>query len=898
MGEELGLSPEDYRRAFSQAGGSDEPAPSPVPGPERPNPERSAHGPVWRLSSQAFSGFYEGLAEMLDVPGDLVQAGLKAAGVEFDEDSFFMSEGGIKKFLSTVGLIGPDAEGVIENLVRRTGKEVGAVLPLMTGIGTAARLGVVGKNALTRSVFGRARQAPGAFAAEEVAGAASAGFLAQGAHEAVAPLTDDTDLEGLAENTGLAVGGFLPSGLVGAGKFIARGGPAKVVNAAIHGVDDAELRGLATQRAANEVQGRVADPRVTDARMARGARVDDAVPGMRSTSAQQSLEPGLADLEISMGGTSPVVNENLRVQRQANNQSLMTYMERTAPTGDATRPGRVLVERAARLRTSLENRIHAGLSAIDGQIGKTMTPAQASIAQKEYLAVAAKEARDQARVLYDVVDPSGTAKFSTARIHEAAESIATPPRMEAPADSLGDLTDAIKELPADAPFNELRSLRSRLNQEIRTERAVPAPNRNRIRKLGVLRDAVEDTLNAPSSLSNLDPEVAERLRAANAAYREYAEVFKAPNVAKVLREGPRAVPDSAVLDYFINARRGSREAASELSTAIGGNVEARQAVSDYAVRQAHKFAFNPRTGQLDSRKLNKWVQNNSEALREFPEARAEVANLGRLQRRVDVLGLAGERSNAIFQRRAAALFMDDDPHGAVNAVLGSPHQTRDAARLWRMTKGDADAQQGLRRALWDEFVLRSAGGEIDGVGTPFRDPTSMRRFINQNEDVFRAWGYTDADIDNLRLTADAAERISLTRAPARVNPGEPGSALKVLTLPAILSRLYGIQRGVVGPQFVATEIGARFMNAVVDKMTERQVQAILEDAITNPRLMRDLMAMDTGGRKAVVAFRRVHAHFVSSGILQTHQRGVITTPRLEFPDQGAAAESGLEVGAP
>ena len=88
------------------------------------------------------------------------------------------------------------------------------------------------------------------------------------------------------------------------------------------------------------------------------------------------------------------------------------------------------------------------------------------------------------------------------------------------------------------------------------------------------------------------------------------------------------------------------------------------------------------------------------------------------------------------------------------------------------------------------------------------------------------------------------------------------------------------------------------MNAVVDKMTERQVQAILEDAITNPRLMRDLMAMDTGGRKAVVAFRRVHAHFVSSGILQTHQRGVITTPRLEFPDQGAAAESGLEVGAP
>ena len=875
------------RNLFAEEERRDDP-PAPTPDVASQSAEPEERGIAVRMSSQSASGLYEGMAELLGVPVDLVAAGLSAAGVDFgDESEIFLSSAHIKTFLGSVGLIGPDAEGMAENAVRRVSTEIGAaIVPIGTIAGLASKgvrvapravnldRGFIGRRAenvrnypadLARGILERPTQKPRTFVAEELAGAAGAGGGAVAARQLVEPLTSDPNLEQTAEFGGAIAGGLAPTTLLSATTGGLRAG-GRALKALAVGTSEDEVATLARDRAADMIRERLPDINRSRSRIDRGEELSRELPGFRPTSAQSVNEPGLVGLEARIARGSPELADRIDQARIGNNQALTDYMSAAAPQGNPAHVRSALADRAEAVNAHLQQRIAAVQEKIQDAVARANSPEEASRIAGTHLREAAKEFNIQSRVLYDAVDPEGVVRFATQEIKAAGRVAASGPRTEDPTDIPAGIVAAIEELRGTESFTELRSLRRRVNHAIREEEAATAPNRNRLRKLNGIRDATQSTLDSLAQNEQF-ADAAARYARANTFFAQGSPIFRRGNVGRVLRRGPSSPPETATLDYFINAKRGSRETAQQFADAVGGRAEAVEAVRDYTLNRLFQQATDI-NGRVDPRKLARFVERHAEALRPFPEVRADLQNMTRLQQRVDTLAGRQQRVAGVMQRKTASLFLGDDPQGAVRSVINSPRAKAEAQHMWRLVKNNPDAQQGLRRSLWDEFTFRSESPEIDALGSPFANPRSMRSFVNRHETVFRQWGYSEKDMANLRQMTEAADMASRTRPPSTVEPREVKSAASVFSLNQLLSRFYGVARGVVSARFVSSELGARFFDRIISNLTEAQVAQVLEDALASPRFLQDLLDTSRSGASGMAAARRARVHLISTGILQ------------------------------
>lgn len=180
---------------------------------------------------------------------------------------------------------------------------------------------------------------------------------------------------------------------------------------------------------------------------------------------------------------------------------------------------------------------------------------------------------------------------------------------------------------------------------------------------------------------------------------------------------------------------------------------------------------------------------------------------------------------------------------------------------------------GLRRLLWDEFSRRISDADIP-LESEFLAPRAMREFIEQHEGVFRAFGYSEKDMRRLQEVTDAAALIRRTR-PASAQAVPPGRSepkfLGVFGVNQLLSRLYGIQRGVVSGHFVAGETAARFFSKTLNDLSEAQTQATLREALVDPAFAQTLLTEVTRENAPQLA-RRIRAHLISTGIITAQEQ--------------------------
>lgn len=707
-----------------------------------------------------FVGFNRGLANTIGAPVDLVNFGLRKAGLPVSDTPFGGSES-IKRGLGLVGANPDDLKpaSTTEKLLQGAGEGLaGAVVP-EAALAGAARSGLAAAAPRTvealQSAFGAGNST--AASATNAAIGAAGGLTGTGAEE-LAP----EKFKPLANMAGNLVGGgaaALGAAGVQAG---ARAAGKAVEGMALTAKTQEKLAGKAIRESAQD-PGAVSEAILDNPR--------EIVPGSKPTTFQLTGDMGLGALERDVATASP---EKFTQRRAEQNEARVGELTSLQPTGapedvsaflrqrlgeiDAQTQGAVdsATQSAQRSAASLggnESPELYGSRILDavqpqtealqtaardaaGRIGGEGTPEGYGAAMRGATQEAREAAKAHERRLWNAIDPDGTLAMEAGPIQRAAIGIRDG--LERTAKPLEGEENAIVQTAAHldpvSSLNEVVALRKRINaaaqQELRGAGQTPTYAR-----LTQLRGAVEDAIS----------------RAVEGRAAEHNEAVAAGTMAPEQTVGASLQREA---DAYVAAQREARRGAT--ARAAGDGSAGSPGVSDAPRSQGQgrgQSAVPPRDqGVSGDVPL---APNLDESARERMRA-----------------------ANAATAARARTF--DEGPVGATLRTLGQRgnYRVMDAnvgSQFFAPGPGGAQRVQAFRNAVGDNVAATDA---LHNFAASSLRRTAMREDGTLDPNRFAAWSRQHADA--LRAVPELAGRFQTaadaSRALADFRPFRPDLA--------------------------------------------------------------------------------------------------------------------------
>lgn len=757
--------------------------------------------------------------------------------------------------------------------------------------------------------FGR----PG-LAAGELVAAGGAGLGAQTARE----LAPDSQI---AELVGALVGGATSPAAVSRVKGVAdnvadraKGAPASPKPSVRRDVGRELSEASANPEAlAGDVTGTVAE-------------IEEVVPSFQPTTGQVTQDPGLQALEQNRP------SRELAQRHSGQNQAATSALGGEAPEAKDDAATRAALERRrARALERQRQRAEAREQARDAQ-RQALEPSQSRQETGETIRAEIsdelKDARMEERRLWEAIDPESSVTVQTSEIKARTRDILDDtPSTEAPEDTpallreiAGEATEQVVDtglvdesgasitrtevdegaglLKDQAELDEILALRSRVQDEIRAEKAAVAPSRNKIRKLTEVSEAINDSL-AEVGTAISDPDAAARFQEATAFSRELNDRFTRGTTGRVLakdKPGAERVPDSGVAAKFFRSGDGSPEAIEDFTRAVGNRPNAVKALREFALSEAMEAL-----GDGNAQALGRWRKKHAEALEAFPDLDRDFGSLEaaeqavrREQRRLALLEKATSdpRSSVI-----AKYLSPEDARDSIKGILEGKRPVQQTRKLLASLKGDKDAIEGARRAAWDlmtEGAPRRPGSGVktsqtDLAGGAMLDGDRFKNFLESNKGALEVL-YRDqpSQLDRIRRLANVVRlgQKSGARTTGRAGDGGVGFAnIPGLTFAGFLSRSYSVKRGVVSPTFVVLETLGRIARGRFARVSSEQFETLLDRALLDPELAKTLVMEYNAGNAKVIKRR-----LIQSGVLDFLAREDKALGSEEGEDEGGGAE--------
>jgi hypothetical protein len=402
-------------------------------------------------------------------------------------------------------------------------------------------------------------------------------------------------------------------------------------------------------------------------------------------------------------------------------------------------------------------------------------------------------------------------------------------------------------------FKDLRGLRSEIAAEIRKEKGYPSPNEKKIMRLGELGQSVQRTLDQLGNKEGdmvtkpgFSPELRGKYEGAVKAYREDYVPYKQGATRDVLRAGATgeepATPYSAIAGKFFKSGRGAKESAQEFIKNVGSREDAAEALKDYAYRDLADFATDPNTGKLNSTKFSSWFKSRQEALSEFPELKRDLFNIKTAQKKVDELSKVSG-------------YFDGDPEKTMQRVLTSKNPRGEMDKVRRLVQDDPEALNGLKQGFWTDAMEKAKTRRLDIGGEQMLNPAAIRDHMKKYSSIYDRL-YEPQEKANLEKVQKAYETIMRSD---KTPLGTGSDTAENMNIAASLAAWAGtkIIPGAGTSLFLMGSI-----RKAVNGIGKGSRKALLEQALINPEIAKDLITMSKSGPSKAV-MKRLNAHLVN-----------------------------------
>lgn len=341
-----------------------------------------------------------------------------------------------------------------------------------------------------------------------------------------------------------------------------------------------------------------------------------------------------------------------------------------------------------------------------------------------------------------------------------------------------------------ATFKDLTKLQGRLKEIIRDPQE-SGETRYRMREvLKVIDDTMDQAVDrvvidgkrplTEAMDSALTPDDVAAYGLARAATRERKETFGEGAVGKVLETGNRQGTFGTTESNVVGTLLTRPESIRDFIKAAGGDKTALDIAQDALAFDMRRKATVD--GVISPEKLQTWVQNNTEAMKQFPELQAKFSNARTASETLDAAIAKQTEVMHSDQMKAAQRFIGDrDPHATLSEMMQRPDELR---TLVDQIKQDPEAYAGLKR-LAVELLLRrgkviAEEGALEGAkeagtsGKPQLALNAMQTFWYNNR---RGFGQIldKSEMENIGSVMGQIQKAARTEGGVRI-PGQSNSA--------------------------------------------------------------------------------------------------------------------------
>lgn len=796
----------------------------------------------------------KGIANVLGAPVDIVTSGLNAVGMDIQNPM-----GGSQSLASAMQAINADVsnrppETLAEKGFQGAGEAAGMLLPIgaasnamRTGSGVAA--------GVAQTVNQPFVSAPVRSTAAEImsgAGASVAGELAdRSAGGDAGPI-----LRTAAEVAGGAATALAPAAAARTAAEVIKRTP--VAGTAIRAVKSslAPFTDAGAQiRAEQRVQSLVSDPQAAAAAMS-GENPANLTP------AQMSNDPGLLALERTASDEDPVLRDDLSARRQQSEQDINLSFRAPANGQSTANAVEFLSKRRDAFRKRIQGYADRARARADRRI-EDLDPVRRetdnSIIVREEIDRAYNQAAEQEAHLWGKVPQN--VRVQTVSSRERLAEIDADTGQAAK----GDIPEQARVFLGEsgvfgdeATVRDLHSLYSQMRQRAREASSGPAPNENRARIANEIADAILVDLGATTDLPT---PVGMTINEARAFSRQMNEIFNQGNVGIVRgreRTGGNRVEPEATLSRTVG-RGGANGAVAvdQIRRAAGqGADEAtkdflRGRLTDQAIRQGD---YNPQAAE-------NFVARNRETLQRFPDLQGQIGAANKAtntatarQARVDEIAkvLNNPRENAVD-----ALIRATPGKEIAAAIFNTTNPQRAAASLARQARKDETgrALDGLKGGFLDHLMNRANRG-FDGDGNPVASGNQL--FGDLRDPQVRgvaAQIFSGPEVQRMETLARALQGVEGARTAKTLGAviDDPPNNLVSLVMRTIAAR-QGAKagQGTSGASLLTANFASKNMQRILDNLTNDRAYQLIQDAITDPEMMRALLTRNTSPNGAQI----------------------------------------------
>ena len=821
-------------------------------------PKKKEMAPSYLRAAQ---GYNVGLAKMAGAPVDLMNFALSFVGLDSEEPV-----GGSKNIQKGMSKLGwtpePGQEGETLGKVGRIAEEVGASTIPVAATATAVRLGAKG-GPILKSVFDFFRERPIMSVAAEATSSVGAGVGAVIANE-IAP--DSM----YAEMTGQLLGGIVSSPTL-----IAEFSP-NVISTLRR-----SARVLATREGAKDTAAQIVQKsaRNKEEAIRQLESATETSQGSVITSGKQSSDAGLMALEKSAMKKSEELKDGVAEALTSTNKAVTEELESVKGSGNIDALRATVEDKVAYLKNLMSIRVTQALKSASEKLSKLSpnTPRESAneIVRRE-IEDAYDAARLQERELWEAVPKESKATIDNTKSAYDRILKSRDPVVDDPEDLpkwLNSLLTGDKALKGEQKLGRIHKIRSRILDEIRSERGKDVPNRNKMRILGQLADA---------ALEDMATGASDEIALARAFSRDFNERFTQGTVGDYLgfnKTGEASIPSELTLERAGRPGPAGAVAVDDINRATGvqisqtdtGFENVQQSTSDFI---ADKFLRKFPNGEVNVDSGKRFLLENREVLARYPSLRAEIEDAITSKEKADLFiqkqkGLEKRLTNR--NKTAAAVFLDAPVGKEVRRVLSTRNPMANMKSLVARASKDktGEAMKGLKAGVIDEIFKsgRKSGSDLDM--RPILDGESMQTFLKDNSKAILESGVLSPDeikrLNRAINTAVKSQRRIKTGYPGQEIIDESPDAFTDMILSIIGANIGGassLGQATGAPLVLAGRTASAARNIGrkwLSKIPAGKVTEIINEAILDNDLMLELLKRPKTIEQAVAHHRALRA---------------------------------------